>query len=327
MSPSPWACLDGASCDFASLYGPAFPPWRRALGVAVIVMVVAAVLPLPLFVLRSRRVLALAIRQPITLSFMCAASLISLVTPYREVVGEARVPCVATSSAMWVMLACILPSAVLRIVGGYQMNRRQQRLQLLVEPGGATLGPEAAASPVPDDGVDEDGGAAGTGSRRSGLAAPRGWGGPSASNWGAGAASSARFGGGGGTTTPAPRTPRSRAQVYPAATPETVAPAVGAATLGRPPAGRAAGRPPAGACCARAAASLDAAVDSAPPLTRPRVQLAVMSAALAAYMAAFGVRVAIGAARGRLLATACRFDAGELAFFAVTIGATMAVLG
>lgn len=81
-APSPWTCLDGA-CNFAPLYPDEYPPWRRAFGLGVLVVGVVAVLPLPLFVSRSRHVFALYVRQPITVAFLCAACLISLVTPYR----------------------------------------------------------------------------------------------------------------------------------------------------------------------------------------------------------------------------------------------------
>ena len=85
--PSPWTCVD---CEFSALYPEAFAPWRRQLGLGMLVAGAIAVTPLPLFAWRSRSVFALHVRQPLVLAVSCCGLLLSLVAAYRCVPSVAR---------------------------------------------------------------------------------------------------------------------------------------------------------------------------------------------------------------------------------------------
>lgn len=251
-------------------------------------------------------------------------------------------PCVATTASVWLYLSCMMPGEILRIVGSYQMHRRQQRLQALIERPRGDDGGRGADSPLATaDAVAASRGGGGGAGGGAGAAAARfpptdndtiGF-----SSWDASSPITSQAHGPSAATARAhsalapvpPATPTGGAQSRGRVSADVSAVArsrrsVGTATV----ASRASStyHIAAGGLLSRASAWLDRAIDRAPPLSRPRVQLAVMSLAITMYITAFSVRIAVASSHGSLLATACRFNLGDLAFFGATVSATMALL-
>ena len=78
--PSAWTCVN--DCDAGSSPEAPLPPWRRGFALAVMVASAVAVCALPLLLRRSASVFQLYVRQPVTLAFLCAGLMASMVVPY-----------------------------------------------------------------------------------------------------------------------------------------------------------------------------------------------------------------------------------------------------
>ena len=128
-----WNCV---SCEYAALYATPLPAWRSHLGLTLVCCGIISVLPLPLFVARSRTVFALRVRQPATVALLCGALLATLVFPYRDDAGTAQRAITREISALGVCNWCSVraPSCARKSLAVQHTNARARAGAIVAPP-------------------------------------------------------------------------------------------------------------------------------------------------------------------------------------------------